>query len=307
MKTILSLASLTILVFLGFVQYVQAHTDVSVTYAEIMINTNDQLIILDVREESEYCGSSGHIPGALNYPWSSGVLEARYDELPVDGEILVVCQSGYRSNLAADFLDAQGFTDIYDMLEGMSEWSGNTVGCIDSDGDGFNDDLDNCPDDGNPIQEDEDGDGIGTVCDNCPETYNPNQEDIDIDGIGDVCDDATMCKGDFDYDQDVDGSDAALFKEHFGRSGFSNPCPQDGPAPVEKTWQTICYDDNGFVIPCDNTGQDGEYQKGVVWPAPRFTDNEDGTITDNLTGLMWLKDANCIATNYPGFDLPWNR
>ena len=32
------------------------------------------------------------------------------------------------------------------------------------------------------------------------------------------------------------------------------------------------------------------------------TDNGDGTVTDNLTGLMWLRDANCIATNYPEFD-----
>ena len=34
-------------------------------------------------------------------------------------------------------------------------------------------------------------------------------------------------------------------------------------------------------------------QKGVAWPNPRFTDNTDGTITDNLTGLIWLKNANC--------------
>ena len=41
---------------------------------------------------------------------------------------------------------------------------------------------------------------------------------------------------------------------------------------------------------------------GAVWPVPRFTDNLDGAVTDNLTGLMWLTDANCIETNYPGFD-----
>jgi hypothetical protein len=32
----------------------------------------------------------------------------------------------------------------------------------------------------------------------------------------------------------------------------------------------------------------------------RFTDNGDGTITDNLTGLMWLKDTNCMETHYAG-------
>ena len=40
---------------------------------------------------------------------------------------------------------------------------------------------------------------------------------------------------------------------------------------------------------------DGYLQKGVVWPSPRFTDNNDGTITDNLTRLIWLENANCFG------------
>jgi hypothetical protein len=67
------------------------------------------------------------------------------------------------------------------------------------------------------------------------------------------------------------------------------------PAPVEKTGQTICWGDVGNVIDCTGTGQDGEHQKGVTWPNPRFTDNGDGTVTDNLTGLIWLKNADCIG------------
>jgi hypothetical protein len=49
-------------------------------------------------------------------------------------------------------------------------------------------------------------------------------------------------------------------------------------------------------------GDDGALQKGIPLPTPRFTDNNNGTITDNLTGLIWLKNANCIASSYPGFD-----
>jgi hypothetical protein len=75
-----------------------------------------------------------------------------------------------------------------------------------------------------------------------------------------------------------------------------------GFAPVAKTGQTTCYDQDGNIIDCTDTGQDGEKQAGVDWPNPRFTDNGDGTITDNLTGLIWLQDANCINTEYPGFD-----
>jgi hypothetical protein len=73
-------------------------------------------------------------------------------------------------------------------------------------------------------------------------------------------------------------------------------------ALVPQTGQTECWDTSGAAIPCAGTGQDGELQKGVKFPTPRYIDNGDGTITDSLTGLDWLEDANCIATNYPGFD-----
>ncbi len=43
------------------------------------------------------------------------------------------------------------------------------------------------------------------------------------------------------------------------------------------------------------TGNDGDHDKGVAWPNPRLTDNLNGTITDNLTGLIWLKHANCFG------------
>ncbi|MCA9520299.1 MAG: choice-of-anchor D domain-containing protein [Myxococcales bacterium] len=46
------------------------------------------------------------------------------------------------------------------------------------------------------------------------------------------------------------------------------------------------------------TGDDGDLKPGVTWPTPRFTDNADGTVLDNLTGLTWLKDANCMNATY---------
>jgi hypothetical protein len=42
-------------------------------------------------------------------------------------------------------------------------------------------------------------------------------------------------------------------------------------------------------------GDDGDIQAGTPVPSPRFTDNGDGTIADNLTGLTWLKDAGCLG------------
>jgi hypothetical protein len=72
-----------------------------------------------------------------------------------------------------------------------------------------------------------------------------------------------------------------------------------------KTGQILCYDPSSpySVITCGATtaGQDGNLQKGVKWPSPRFTDNlvsgtSNGTVTDNLTGLIWLKVANYNST-----------
>jgi len=42
-------------------------------------------------------------------------------------------------------------------------------------------------------------------------------------------------------------------------------------------------------------GEDGELQKGVIWPSTRFEDNGDGTVTDIMTGLMWVKDATLVG------------
>lgn len=64
---------------------------------------------------------------------------------------------------------------------------------------------------------------------------------------------------------------------------------------LPKTGQTICYNAAGAPVACAGTGQDAEKQTGVAWPAPRFVDGANGTVTDNLTGLVWLKDAGCFA------------
>lgn len=54
------------------------------------------------------------------------------------------------------------------------------------------------------------------------------------------------------------------------------------------TGQTTCWDSSGSVITCAGTGQDGDIKAGA---ALSYTDNLDGTITDNNTGLMWAKKS----------------
>ncbi|QOX80502.1 DUF1566 domain-containing protein [Trichlorobacter lovleyi] len=56
-------------------------------------------------------------------------------------------------------------------------------------------------------------------------------------------------------------------------------------AALRKTGQTTKY----------AAGDDGDLQAGVAWPTPRFVENGDGTVTDKLTGLIWLQYANCFG------------
>ncbi len=72
---------------------------------------------------------------------------------------------------------------------------------------------------------------------------------------------------------------------------------------VARTGQQKCWvlEENGRAkeVPCAGTGQDGDIRAGVPWPEPRFSDNNDGTVTDHLTRLIWLKDGNAFGTQ------PW--
>ena len=60
---------------------------------------------------------------------------------------------------------------------------------------------------------------------------------------------------------------------------------------IVDTGQTICYDDRNELTTCPAEGesfygQDAQYNK----TAASYTDNGDGTVTDNNTGLMWQQD-----------------
>jgi hypothetical protein len=67
-------------------------------------------------------------------------------------------------------------------------------------------------------------------------------------------------------------------------SPFSSVCAA-APAPTPKTGQTVSA----------AAGDDGALQPGVASPSPRFVDNANGSVSDRLTGLTWLKDANCFG------------
>lgn len=86
------------------------------------LNNNEAITIIDVRESAEY--AFGHIPGAISIPL--GELEAQMSELNKSDEIYVVCRTGNRSDLAAQKLSENGFTNVFNVVPGMSQWTGAT-------------------------------------------------------------------------------------------------------------------------------------------------------------------------------------
>lgn len=76
--------------------------------------------ILDVRTPEEF--AAGHVPGAINIPYTE--LEERYSELELESsdELVVYCQSGRRAAIAEAALSELGFTNVRDLDGHIAAW-----------------------------------------------------------------------------------------------------------------------------------------------------------------------------------------
>jgi len=64
---------------------------------------------------------------------------------------------------------------------------------------------------------------------------------------------------------------------------------------IVNPFDSDCYDWRGKNIPCDFNKSYAELLLDKSNIDSRFTDNKDGTVTDNLTKLVWLKNMNCFG------------
>ena len=153
--------------------------------------------------------------------------------------------------------------------------------------------------------QDADGDGYGNpgtflAAETQPAGYvadaadcNDNNADVHP-GTGEICDDGL----DNDCDGDTDCTD-----NDCSNNPTCNDDTDDGtalPYPVVDTGQITCYNSAVAVIDCPARdaaffGQDAHYA-GLQ---PDYTENGDGTVTDNNTGLMWQQD--------PGEKMTWDK
>jgi len=71
---------------------------------------------------------------------------------------------------------------------------------------------------------------------------------------------------------------------------------------ILSTGLTRCYNENGDVIECHDSGQDAEFLTGIKWPAHRFETMGDHLVLDRATDLIWTKNS-CLSE----FPLTWQE
>jgi rhodanese-related sulfurtransferase len=106
------------------------YTDVTADQARHMLEPQAQaagkVLVVDVRTTKEY--TVRHVPGAKLVPFEE--LEARYKtDIPETAEkVFVYCMGGERSRSACDFLGRHGYTNLYNIKDGLAGWRGAIEG-----------------------------------------------------------------------------------------------------------------------------------------------------------------------------------
>ena len=88
------------------------------TASELTRILDDDVQLVDVRRPGEI--ELGRIKGAIAIPLAE--LVSRADELDRARPVVAYCEGGYRSSIAASTLQAEGFTDVSDLLGGYAGW-----------------------------------------------------------------------------------------------------------------------------------------------------------------------------------------
>jgi rhodanese-related sulfurtransferase len=98
--------------------------DITVEQANDLIienGDNPDFMIVDVRTPEEY--AEGHIEKSVLIDINGDNFEAKIGELDKNGKYLVYCRSGNRSGQAVDYMQEQGFIEVYNMLGGIGAWT----------------------------------------------------------------------------------------------------------------------------------------------------------------------------------------
>lgn len=98
---------------------IQKIPQLSVTELNRYLQNGDEIEVLDVRTDEEW--ESGHIKGARHI--MGGEIDKNLSDIPGNNKKLaVICDSGYRSTVAASILQQHGFDSVFNVTGGMGAW-----------------------------------------------------------------------------------------------------------------------------------------------------------------------------------------
>lgn len=86
---------------------------------DILLQSDPNLLLIDVRTPPELNGPLGKIPQARDVPLQE--LEKNPGQFPRDKTLVLICRSGHRSLKAADLLAEHGYV-VYSVDGGMRAW-----------------------------------------------------------------------------------------------------------------------------------------------------------------------------------------
>lgn len=77
-------------------------------------------LLVDVREKDEVEALAYDVPNIINIPLSE--FGERFNEIPRDKDVVMVCKGGGRSLRATGFLVNHGYTNVVNMQGGIARW-----------------------------------------------------------------------------------------------------------------------------------------------------------------------------------------
>ena len=95
--------------------------DVNVADFAAGIDTADNVLLLDVRTDTEF--ASGHLNGATQIDFYRDDFEEALSKLDKSQPVYVYCRSGNRSGKAAKQMKALGFKEVYKLEGGIGAWA----------------------------------------------------------------------------------------------------------------------------------------------------------------------------------------
>ncbi|HIN73637.1 MAG TPA: sulfurtransferase [Gammaproteobacteria bacterium] len=110
--------------FLGLVEQALSKVpEVDVYQVKNKFDKGEKFVLIDVREDNEW--NLGRIPTAIHL--GKGIIERDIESVVEDrnAELILYCQGGFRSALAAESLNKMGYQNVFSMSGGFGAWVEN--------------------------------------------------------------------------------------------------------------------------------------------------------------------------------------